>query len=186
MRVVSPVVSSGRALLYPVYKSTYERGDELRSTLPAPTVFYRDHVIQWSKDLGRSIDFVETRADLDPERIALYGVSWGGKLVPLLAAIEERVKVGILLGGGLDFERALPEADPFNFAPHVRQPMLMVNGRYEYILPVATNQVPLFERLGSAPEHKRHAIFETGHLPTNDVVTQEVLDWLDRYLGPVP
>jgi len=48
-------------------------------------------VIQWSKDLGRSIEYVETRKELDPKRIALYGVAFGGDLVPLLAAVEGRV-----------------------------------------------------------------------------------------------
>jgi formylglycine-generating enzyme required for sulfatase activity/dienelactone hydrolase len=185
MRIVSPVVSSGRALLYPVYKSTYERGDGLSSTYPSPTVSYRDHVIQWAKDVGRSIDFIETRQDLDSRRIAFYGVSWGAKLAPLFAAVDDRIKVGILLGGGLALQPHLPEADPFNFAPYVRQPMLMVNGRYDFLQPVETSQVPLFRLLGPPEKDKRHVIVEAGHLPPNDVVTREVLDWLDRYLGPV-
>src|SRR5262249_43790238 len=126
MRVVSPVVSSGRALVYPIYKSTYERGDALSNPAPSMTAFYRDHVIQWSKDLGRTIDYIETRKELDAQRIALYGVSWSAKFVPLLAAVENRVKIGILLGGGLSMQPSLPEAEPFNFAPYARQPMLMV------------------------------------------------------------
>jgi hypothetical protein len=68
-------VSSGRALVYPVYKSTYERGDALKSPAASPSAFYRDHVLEWSKDLGRTIDYIETRPDLDARRIALYGVS---------------------------------------------------------------------------------------------------------------
>ena len=31
---------------------------------------------------------------------------------------------------------------------------------------------------------KRHVVLEAGHVPPNDVLTQEVLVWLDRYLGP--
>ena len=27
-------------------------------------------------------------------------------------------------------------------------------------------------------------VFEAGHVPPNDLLTKEVLDWLDRYLGP--
>ena len=80
----------------------------------------------------------------------------------------------------------LPEADPFNFAPHVHQPMLMVNGRYDFLMPVDASQVPLFQALGTSPKDKRHAVFEAGHIPPDEVVTKEVLDWLDRYLGPVP
>ena len=54
MRLLSPILRSGRAVLYPVFKSTFERGDALDSDYQAPTAFYRDHVIMWSRDLGRS------------------------------------------------------------------------------------------------------------------------------------
>jgi formylglycine-generating enzyme required for sulfatase activity/dienelactone hydrolase len=185
MRIVSPVVKSGRALLYPVYKSTFERGDALKSDYPAPTAFYRDHVIMWAKDLGRAIDYVTSRQDLDASRIALYGLSWGAELAPLLAAVDDRIKVGILVGGGFGLQQVMPEADPFHFAPHVRQPMLMVNGRYDFFFPYDTTQLPLFQLLGTPSASKRHVVFEAGHVPPNELLTKEVLDWMDRYLGPV-
>jgi dienelactone hydrolase len=189
MRLVRPVVSSGRALVYPVYKSTYERSDALTSPAASPTAFYRDHMLQWSRDLGRTIDYIETRPDLDARRIALYGASWGAKLVPLLAAVEDRVRVGIMVGGGLGpRERRgdiMPEANPINFAPYLRQPMLMVNGRYDFLFPLESSQRSLFDLLGSPAQDKRHVVFDTGHTPPNDLLTKEVLDWLDRYLGPV-
>jgi len=49
------VIKSGRALVYPIYKSTFERGDGLKSDSPEATTFYRDHVIEWSKDLGEQL-----------------------------------------------------------------------------------------------------------------------------------
>jgi hypothetical protein len=61
----------------------------------------------------------------------------------------------------------------------------MLNGRYDFFFPVDTSQRPLFDRLGSAPADKRHIVFDAGHLPPNDLFTKEVLDWLDRHLGPV-
>ncbi|HXX32770.1 MAG TPA: bifunctional serine/threonine-protein kinase/formylglycine-generating enzyme family protein [Myxococcaceae bacterium] len=183
MRLVGPILRSGRAFLYPVYKSTFERGDGLSSDYPAPTAFYRDHVIQWSKDLGRSIDYVETRKDLDGQRIAYYGASWGAELGPIFLALDDRLKVGILVGGGLALQDCMPEADPFNFAQLVRQPVLMVNGRYDFFFPVDSTQVPLFKLLGSPSKDKRHLILEAGHVPPNEILTREVLDWLDRYLG---
>jgi hypothetical protein len=62
----------------------------------------------------------------------------------------------------------------------------MVNGQYDFELPVETSQRPLFDLLGTAPGQKYHAILEGGHLPwrRQDLVDQ-VLAWLDRYLGPV-
>jgi len=99
------------------------------------------------KDLGRTIDYIESRKDLDPEKIAFWGLSWGAMLGPLLVAVEDRIKTGIVVGGGLSLHRSLPEADPFNFAPYARQPMLMVNGRYDYFFPIDSTQLPLFRAL---------------------------------------
>lgn len=43
----------------------------------------------------------------------------------------------------------------------------------------------MFRFFGTPEEHKRHVIYDTGHfLPRNEEI-KEVLDWLDRYLGPV-
>ena len=41
-------------------------------------------------------------------------------------------------------------------------------------------------RLGVPPEHKKHALFDGGHAPGQfPQVIREILDWFDRYLGPV-
>jgi eukaryotic-like serine/threonine-protein kinase len=179
------IIKSGRAVVYPVYKSTYERGDGLNSDYQQPTAFYRDHVIDWRKDLGRTLDYLQTRADLDHDRLAYFGLSWGATIGPILTSVDDRIKVNVFLGGGFVFQRTLPECDPLNFAPHVKQPTLMVNGRYDYSLPSETSQVPLFRTLGSPEKEKRHVIFEAGHVPPNDLVMKEVLEWLDKHLGPV-
>ena len=54
----------------------------------------------------------------------------------------------------------------------------------DFSYPLESSQLPLFRRIGA--EHKRHALYEGGHLPLvfNDIV-REVLDWFDTYLGPV-
>ena len=79
----------------------------------------------------------------------------------------------------------IPEVDPLNFAPHVRQPTLMLNGRYDFFFPVATSQVPLFQFLGARAQDKRHIVAEGGHWPPQELLVKETIDWLDRYLGPV-
>jgi dipeptidyl aminopeptidase/acylaminoacyl peptidase len=78
-----------------------------------------------------------------------------------------------------------PEVKQINFAPRVRVPTLMLNGRYDPFFPVEASQVPMFQLLGTPAEHKRHRVYEESHyqLPRREVV-RETLDWLDRYLGP--
>jgi dienelactone hydrolase len=179
------VFKSGRALVFPIYKSTYERGDGLASDNQDASRAYRDHVLMWAQDFSRTLDWVETRKDLDKDRIAYLGVSWGGALGPLLAALEPRVRAVVLVSGGLEFQKTLPEVDPFNFAPRARQPTLMINGRYDFFFPVETSQVPLFRLMGAPTQDKRQIIAEGGHAPPADLVVKETVDWLDRYLGSV-
>ena len=75
------VVRSGRALVLPIYKGTYERRNELVSTAPSPTTFYRDHVVMMSKDLQRTLDYLQTRPDITPDKVGYIGVSWGERWV---------------------------------------------------------------------------------------------------------
>ena len=179
------IMKSGRALLFPVYKSTYERGDGLNSSLPNETNSNKEHVIQWAKDLRRSVDYLESRSDIDADKLAYYGYSWGGRLGGLMLAVEGRFKTGILYVAGLRSQKQKPEVDPFNFVSRVRVPVLMLNGRYDSFFPHETSQVPMFKLLGTAAEHKRHLIYDTGHSVPRNQLIKESLEWLDRYLGPV-
>ena len=174
------IIRSGRALLYPVYKGTYERAQPAVAGVQAA----RELRIAWSRDLGRSIDYLETRQDIDRERIGFHFVS--GSTGVILSALEPRFRVSVLQGSGL-LGQPPPEFDPINFAPRVRVPTLMVNGRYDFELPVDSAQRLLFDMLGTPPEHKHHAVLEGGHLPwRRQELIDQVLGWLDRYLGPVP
>ena len=179
------ILKSGRALLLPIYKGTYQRGDDLKSDYPEETAFYRDHVLMWGKDLGRSIDYLETRADIDADKIAYYGVSWGGAMGAIMPAVEKRIKAVVLYVAGLTFQRALPEADQLNYVSRVTQPTLMLNGEHDFYFPVETSQKPMFDLLGTPAEHKRRITFPLGHSVPRAEHIKETLAWLDRYLGSV-
>ena len=129
-----------------------------------------------------------TREDIDGERLAFYGLSWGGILGPVMTAIEPRFKASVLLAGSLwrRPEDWPPVAVPQNFAPRSTVPTLMINGRKDLGNPLETNIQPMFDLLGTPPEHKRLVVLEGGHVPgSSNEVIREVLDWLDLYLGPV-
>jgi len=177
------IPQSGRALVYPIYKGTYDRRVDVRGPNDD-----RDLTLQFAKDLRRTVDFLETREDIDSDKLAFYGLSWGAYYGPLLTAIEPRFEASVLVAGGLyRIQAGWPPADvPQNFAPRSTVPTLMVNGRRDFRAPVETNIRPMFDLLGTPPEHKRLALLEGGHVPASpNEVIREVLDWLDRYLGPV-
>ena len=177
------VIRSGRAILHPIYKGTYERRDPSSAGGPNED---RDEVIAWSKDLGRSLDYLETRRDIDRGKLAYYGLSMGSITALPALAVEDRFKAAVLLAGALPFSRVPPEADPVNFVPRIRIPVLLLGGRQDFPHPVDTAQVPLFRLLGTPERDKKHVIFEGGHAPLRvQVIIKDILDWLDRYLGPV-
>jgi dipeptidyl aminopeptidase/acylaminoacyl peptidase len=179
------IVRSGRALVLPAYKGMLERGPgEYYHQLGQPNQ-WREMNLQWSKDLGRSIDYLETRSDMNVSKLAYYGLSLGAAMAPRLVAMESRFKVAILVVGG-SFEKVMPEVDSWNFAPHVKIPVLMLNGRDDFRFPLETSQLPLFRLFGTAEKDKRLMLYDGGHdIVTRPAVIKEALDWLDRYLGPV-
>jgi cephalosporin-C deacetylase-like acetyl esterase len=178
-------VKSGHAFVFPIYKGTFERGDGFNSDTPDETNSYKEHVIMWVKDFSRVIDYIETRKDLDPGKIAYYGVSWGGQMGGLVPAIEQRVRTVILNVGGFCFQRSQPEVDPLNFVTRIKVPVLMINGKYDQFFPVETSQKPMYQLLGTPREHKKQYIYEASHAVPSNLVAKQSLEWLDRYFGPV-
>jgi pimeloyl-ACP methyl ester carboxylesterase len=145
--------------------------------------------MQQLKDVSRTIDYLQTRSDLDCSNLAFYGVSTGADFGPIVLAAESRFKTGILQGGGLDLSesnRTLPgEVQPINFLPHVKIPILMMNGKDDFLSPLEQSQIPMFRLLGTPAKHKRHVVFESGHSVPLPELIKEVLAWLDHYLGRV-
>jgi DNA-binding SARP family transcriptional activator len=175
------VIRSGRAVMFPMYRGTYER---YRGDVTESREAWRDFVVHAGRDLKRSVDYLLGRPDIDPNRLAYMGMSAGASLGPVMTVIESRFRAAVLLAGGHYAMPLLPEVDPIHFLPRMRVPTLMFNGCFDFAYDYERSQRPFFARIGSA--EKRHAVVEAGHLPTShDEAYREILDWLDRHLGPV-
>jgi dienelactone hydrolase len=184
---LSFLVKNGRAVLFPVYKGTFERGSDVSTALifGDPNSYqFAEMLIRQVKDLKRSIDYLESRKDVDKGRLAYYGMSWGAALGALIPAVEDRFKTSILLGGALDGLNR-PEVRDLNYVRHVKLPTLMLNGRYDTLNSYETRAKPMFDLLGTPPGHKVMKLYETDHIPPRNEYVKELLAWLDRYLGPV-
>jgi predicted Ser/Thr protein kinase len=181
LRFVDFLPRIGRAALYLVYKGTHERHLDRPATVEN---WDRDLVICWSRDFSRAIDYLETRSDIDHQKLGYY--SFSNPVMPVLSAIDGRIKAGVHIGTGLPPISRPPEYDPLHFAPRAKEPTLLIAGRYDFIAPVETSLVPMLRSLGAPEKDKRLALFDTGHVvrPGPEMI-KEVLDWLDRYLGPV-
>jgi len=179
------IMKSGRAFVLPVYKGTLERGGDLNSDYPEETTRYRRYVVQWVQDMNRAIDYVEERADLDGEKLAYFGSSWGGTLGGLIPAVTPRLDAVVLRVAGLTFQRSLPEVEALNYLPRIKIPVIMINGEHDYFFPVGTSQKPMFDLLGTPEGQKIHQVYPGAHSVPSDVFIREALDFLDKYLGPV-
>ena len=131
------------------------------------------------------MDYLETRDEVDTERLAYFGISWGGRMGVLMTAVEPRFDAAVFYVAGLKFQRPLPEADPFNYVTRLEIPALMLNGRHDMFFPLETSQKPMYQLLGTPDEDKRHVVADGGHDVPRPLLIRETLEWLDRYLGPV-
>jgi dienelactone hydrolase len=73
------------------YNEAITRAWKAKSGEPQEHPFYYDTC--W--DLWRTIDYLETRADVDPGRIGMIGTSMGGIETWLAAAVDQRVAVAV-------------------------------------------------------------------------------------------
>lgn len=179
------LLRSGRAILFPLYRGTFERGTSLSSDYQDETNLYREHVIHWSKDIGRSLDYLETRSDITMDRLGYFGLSWGSAVAPIMIAIEPRIRAAVLVVGGLNFLATQSEVDPLNFLPRVMSPTRMVNLTADYYFPLETSALPFYELLGAKP--KDMVLMEgSGHYVPRKRIITETLDWFDRFPARQP
>jgi serine/threonine protein kinase/formylglycine-generating enzyme required for sulfatase activity/dienelactone hydrolase len=185
VRMFDFIVKSGRAVMFPIYFGTIERSEGFVS--PARNSRkYSEYVIKWINELRRSVDYLQTRDEFDIDRLAYYGFSWGGRLGSIALALDDRLRLAVFLDGGIGFGIARPEVFELNFAPRVRVPVLMINGRNDAVFPLETRQLPLYSLLGTREEDKRHILYESGHCVIGfwrNQVVSNILNWLDDYFG---
>jgi len=184
---MTAILQSGRAVIVPFYKGTYERRLD-RPYYPSDSILSRNLHVQMSQDMCRTVDYLETRSDIDTGKLAFVGLSWGGQMGPLMIAVESRVKTGILLLTGICACPRHPASDPANFAPRVKIPILMIDGKGDSIFPYETAQKPLFDLLETPESLKKHVLFPGGHgIPWeyHKEYYREIVEWLDEHLGSV-
>jgi serine/threonine protein kinase len=178
------LLKSGWALAVVAFDGAYERqwsAERRQSMSPAERIrLWQRH---WRAELGRTIDYLAMREDIDARKLGWFGISMGADTMVPLLAVEKRIGAAVLYSGGVG-PNGLPVSEqPHNYFPRVTQPVLMLNGRWD-IDSTPDAQQRLFDLLGSPADQKKRVLFEAGHgnLPRFQV-EKEALDWFQRHLA---
>jgi dienelactone hydrolase len=177
--LIDYLLKNGRAVMCPVYKGMFERIDDQEPVVLSGHQL-TDWIIRWTKDFSRSIDYLETRTDIDINRLGYYGSSLGGAIGGIIPAVEGRLKVNILIVGGLS-----GDGTHVSYVSRIKIPTLMLNGKYDYTFPYEKSVLPFYNFLGTPAQDKKLIPYDTDHyVPKNEMI-KEVLAWCDKYFGPV-
>ena len=164
----------------------------------------RDDQVQLIIDWRRGVDLLLSRKDVDPERIAYTGQSYGGAMGGLLAGVEKRIRAFALVvgDGGLvshikagdgspnplrrlsrkEQERWLAQMEPIEPLHWVGRAaparLLFQNGRRDRLVPPASAKA--YQAAGSEP--KKILWYDADHF-LNDRATRDRHLWLAEQVG---
>jgi serine/threonine protein kinase len=183
--ILGPHIKAGRALFTVVMKGMTEREWDMGYSEPdANSVEFRNLMVLHSTELNRGLDYLETRSEINIDKISYIGFSWGCGTRLAFAGIINRFKSNVFIGGGID-ERmlpTLPEVNPVNYAPYIKVPKLLLNGKQDEEHIYKTRALPLYNLL---KEPKKLALVDGGHLPSLEVRVPIINNFLDETLGTV-
>ena len=137
-----------------------------------------DQTVQTAVDWMRTIDLLAQRPEVDASRIGFVGFSMGGMRGAPFVGLEQRVKAAVFCISGAARGRpddpremlAQHATDPASFAPLMQNPVLVVAGRQDDVVPPESAQ-----RFADAmPEPKEVVWLDRGHW-----------DFMPRGLAPV-
>ena len=163
----------------------------------------REEQIQLIKDLQRAVDVLRAQPNVDDNRIAYVGISYGGAMGVLFAGIERRIKTAVLVvaDGGLvshftgpeDFNylsslscatrvnwfRAMAPVEPIRFIAHATPTKLLLqSGRTDNLVPAADARLVH----DAAPDPKTVRWYDAGH-GLNQQALFDRHDWLVAEIG---
>jgi alpha-beta hydrolase superfamily lysophospholipase len=135
---------------------------------------------QWRQEYDGIAEYVRGSDELNNE-MAYLGLSFGASVGAFVLTFDDAIKSAVLLSGGYRFTSG---TDIASFMK-VQTPILMLNARYDYLVPMEQAQM-FYDNVGTPEQDKRLVIYDTGHWPLpRHQMSREMIDWLDRYHGPI-
>ena len=143
------------------------------------TGVYLSWIVQSTKDVSRSFDFLVGAKGVDPGRIGLFGISRGAQVSMIAGSVERRLAAVLLLHGG-HFDRFevehLPAACPANYIGRISpRPLLFVNGTRDSDYEKTSSIDPLFALAGTP---KEIIWVDGGHMALEEEHRSAMVRWL--------
>lgn len=156
----------------------------------------------------RAIDYLETRPEVDKDRIGMTGRSGGAAMTWFTAALDPRIQVAVPVMGISTYAANVRENTqrlhcdcmfPINSHLHdmmhqgaliAPRPLLMAHGKKDSLFPVAgyeefQERISALYRDYGHPEHFQNIVVDTGH-QDSDYLREQAIRWFDRYLMRIP
>lgn len=175
------LLKSGLAVAFPIYYSTFGRRDIGAAVESTGTAAYRDVTIRAVKDLRRAVDYLQTRPDIDTQKFAFFGHSWGAGMGAIALAVETRFRASVFYTLAIP-GRPRADIDPASYLKRIRTPVLMISGEYDPFVSLEEAR-STFDLIGTAPADKRLIVAPSGHFAPYDLLVRESLAWYDQKLG---
>ncbi len=177
------IIKSGRALVWPAYKGSMNRITDLNISFPSTQDqfrLFRQLLTAWTVDTSRTIDYLQSREDMDPDNLFYVGMSYGSLFTTHVLLFEKRFNAAILYVGGA-LSSIPPMSDGINHYPRITSPILMLNGEQDYLVPPSAPRA-MYSLIGTPEDDKRLVFYDSGHwpLPRNQMI-KETLAWMDKY-----
>ena len=154
-------------------------------------------------DAKRALDYLETRADVDRNRIGATGCSGGGTLSTYISALDPRIKVAaptcyitsfreLFRGSVGDSEQSIPGfissgLDQVDYVESFAPKPWLIGSTEQDFFPIAGARVAYEEaktwyRMFGAEDHVKWVVGPGGH-GTPLVVREAIYDWMIRWLN---
>jgi dienelactone hydrolase len=166
---------------------TAKRGLGTSACQPAAgaALLFGETMVAWRVyDVIRTIDWIESRKELDPARVGLMGISGGGTITSFAAALEPRIKAAMISGYLNTLKSSIVALSHCidNYVPGILnwcenydvasliapRPLYVESGDRDPIFPVAAskeafaNVKRVYDALG-APNAAQHEVFSGDH-----------------------
>tara|TARA_B100001057_G_scaffold287564_1_gene287642 strand:+ start:1815 stop:4070 length:2256 start_codon:yes stop_codon:yes gene_type:complete len=174
------LIKSGKTLVWPAWKGSLNRMPDNRGSSEDTLRRFRNQFVAWVEDTDKTLDYLETRPDIDTDNIFYLGMSYGALFNTHTLLFEDRYKGAILYVGGA-FPTYPPLVDGINHLPRIKTPLLMLNGEQDYLVPKSAANF-FYQSTGTAIEDKKIVFYDSGHwpLPRNQMI-KETLSFIEKY-----